>query len=221
MLRKAYTEADIAAILKEKDDLLGGAGESLSEGEQEILTRLNRARMGGERLHVEDLLSEFCRRPYGWYDAATLCLLARLFKRNKVEVRQGAETLTAEQLLPALTNSRAYGSTAVQIQEEFDQSTVTELRKFHHEFFDRANPATDAKSAAQGLLEAFAEEVRVLDGVLAKSERFSFVEQLHRSGTGSMTFHAMITPTRCVTCATSATTCSMPRMICSIPSKPS
>jgi hypothetical protein len=65
MLRKIYAEADLAPILREKDDLLGGAGESLSEAEQEILTRLNRARLGGERLNVEDLLIEFRRKPYG------------------------------------------------------------------------------------------------------------------------------------------------------------
>jgi energy-coupling factor transporter ATP-binding protein EcfA2 len=178
MLRKRYTEADLAPILREKNDLLGGAGESLSEGEQEILTRLNRSRIGGERLHVEDLLIEFRRRPYGWYDAATLCLLARLFKRNKIEVRQGAETLTSEQLLAALSNSRVFASTAVQIQEEFDSTTVTALKKFHHEFFDRSNPGADAKSAALRLLEAIGEEVHVLDGLLAKSEKFPCVEQL-------------------------------------------
>jgi hypothetical protein len=125
-----------------------------------------------------DLLIEFRRRPYGWYDAATLCLLAKLFKRNKAEVRQGAQTLTSEQLLAALSNSRVFRSTVVQIQEEFDTATVTTLKKFHHEFFDRTNPGADAKSAAQRLLEAFGEEIRVLDGLLAKSEKFPFVEQL-------------------------------------------
>jgi hypothetical protein len=178
MLRKPYTEADLALILREKDDLLGVTGESLSEAEQEILTRLSRARMGGERLHVEDLLIEFRRRPYGWYEAAILCLVARLFKRNKIEVHKGAETVTSEQLLAALNNSRVFGSTAVQIQEEFDPATVTALKNFHNEFFDRANPGTDAKSAAQRLLEAFDGEVHVLDGLLEKSEKFPFVEQL-------------------------------------------
>jgi hypothetical protein len=178
MLRKAYTEADIAAILREADDLLGSAGESLTEGEQEILTRLNRARMGGERLHVEDLLLEFRRRPYGWYDIATLSLLARLFRRNKIEVRQGAEILTAEELLGALTNNRAYGSTAVQIQEEFDASTVAALKKFHSAFVDSPNPGTDAKSSAQHLLTALAAEVGVLDVLLAKADRFPCVEHL-------------------------------------------
>lgn len=179
MLRTQYNEEMIKTILSEPDDLIGtGAGESLGEAEQEILTRLQRARMGGERVHIDDLLIHFRGGQYGWYDMATLCLLARLFRRHKIEFRRGADILDGEEIHEALTNTRVHGSVSVQMQEEFDASSISALKTFHHDFFHQSNPGADAKSAATHLIEAFRQEAAALDTMMARESEFPFVTAL-------------------------------------------
>lgn len=177
MLRTQFTEVMIADILGEDDDLLA-AGESLSEGEQEIMTRLQRAKLGSERVHITDLLLHFQGGQYGWYEAATLCLIARLFRRHKVELRQAADILSNEEVLNALTNSRVQGSISVQMQEEFNASTIAALKSFHHDFFHQANPGNDAKSVAGAVLDGFRKVAGELETILAQESSFPFVSQL-------------------------------------------
>jgi hypothetical protein len=175
MLRAPYTEDMIPAILGEKDDLLS---EQMSEAEQEVLTRLQRARYSAERLFVESLLNHFRKGAYGWYDAATCCLLARLFRRHKVEFRRNSDILESAEVAQALTNTAQFSAVDVQLQEEFDTATVNRLRTFHHEFFHTANQGSDAKAAATHFLEACAQEVRTLDQILAQESVFPFVAAL-------------------------------------------
>ncbi len=177
MLRAQYTEPQITEILSEDDDLIA-AGEATSEAEQEIMTKLQRAKLASERQHIADLLGHFQAHPYGWYPAATLCLLARLFRRHKVEFREGADILNNEEVLNALTNSRVQGSTSVQMQEEFTAQTIASLKRFHHDFFHQSNPGNDAKDVANGVKDGFRRVVGELETLLAQESRFPFVEQL-------------------------------------------
>ena len=175
MLKVAYPESKIVTILEEEDDLIS---EALNEAEEEVMTRLNRAKMGSERIHVAELVAHFGAGQYGWPDAATLCLLARLFRRHKVEFKEHADALSADEVKDVLTNSRRQGAVSVQLQEEFGATTVAALKKFHQDFFHSGNPGTDAKSVAQAALHAFEKEVRELDQLLARSSEFPFVKDL-------------------------------------------
>ncbi|MFT6861755.1 MAG: energy-coupling factor transporter ATP-binding protein EcfA2 [Akkermansiaceae bacterium] len=177
MLTAPYTEAKVREILTEEDSL-AAAGESLGDGEQEILAYLKRAKMGKERVEVSDIVQKFSTGQHGWYEMATLCLLARLFRRHKIEFRENTTILDSHELIPYLTNTQKQGALTIELQEEFDQSAINRLKSFHSEFFDTSNPGTDAKSAANSLLEAFQKQVSVLDPLLAKSETFPFVNQL-------------------------------------------
>src|SRR5262249_45037418 len=149
MLRKTFTESDLYQILNTPaDDFFRADDGTLSEAEQEILLRLQNARAQGERVAVSDLLGRFEKRSYGWPQIATLCLIARLFMRGKVELRNGGNLLDAEEALDALTNNRSFAGTVVTLQEQFDSAAVTRLKNFHREFFDVANTGADAKEAA-------------------------------------------------------------------------
>jgi hypothetical protein len=175
MLKVSYPESKISEILDEEDDLLS---EALNEAEQEIMTRLNRAKMGSERLHIDELVTHFGAGQYGWPGAATLCLLARLFRRHKVEFKEHADPLSSDEVKEVLNNSRRQGGVSVQVQEEFDAATVSALKTFHQDFFHSANPGSDAKSAAQATLDAFEKEVVQMDKLLVQTSEFPFVEDL-------------------------------------------
>lgn len=166
MLRKNFTEADLNQILTTPaDDFFKTDDGTLGEAEQEILLKLQLARAQGQRVSVSDLLALFEKRPYGWPQMATLCLVARLFMRGKAELRAAGNILTAEEALDALTNNRSFANTIVTLQEQFDAAAVAKLKKFHQDFFNVANPATDAKDAAlefQKKLRAEAAELEIL-----------------------------------------------------------
>lgn len=175
MLKADYKEAMIPQIIEEENDLIS---ETLSEAEGEVLTFLQREKNRGERVAIEDSLRHFRHGAYGWPDAATLCLLARLFRRHKVEIKRGPEVLDQEEVRTALANSAHYASVFVQIQEEFDAATVTALKNFHHDFFSVSNAGNDAKSASKFLLKALSEEANELDTLIARKNEYPFVDAL-------------------------------------------
>lgn len=175
MLKAQYKEAMIPQILEEENDLIS---EAMTEAEQEVLTLLQRKKISGDHAVTADVLKHFRHGNYGWPDAATLCLLARLFRRHKIELKRGPEVLDQEEVATALCNSANYGAVYVQIQEEFDTATITALKDFHHEFFHKSNPENDAKSASKALLKALSEEAAELDTLIATKSDFPFVALL-------------------------------------------
>jgi hypothetical protein len=175
MLKADYKETMIPQILEEQNDLIS---ESMSEAEQEVLTLLQRKKLAGDPVVTADVLKHFRHGNYGWPDAATLCLMARLFRRHKIELKRGAEVLDQDEVAAALCNSAHYGGVYVQIQEAFDVATIAALKNFHHDFFHKSNPENDAKSAANALLKALSEEAAALDTLIARKSDFPFVTSL-------------------------------------------
>lgn len=175
MLKTQYKESHIPQIIEEANDLIS---ESMSEAEQEVLTFLQRKKLSGDPVVTADVLKHFRHGNYGWPDAATLCLVARLYRRHKVELKRGPEILDQDEVTTALCNSAHYGAVYVQMQEAFDSATVAALKNFHHEFFHKSNPENDAKSAAKALLKAMSEEAGELDTLIAQASDFPFVKTL-------------------------------------------
>lgn len=177
MLKGRYDEATLSKALLSQDDLLTSGTQTPSESEQEILTYVIRNQNNGERTSVEEIIRNFGRKPYGWYPMAVLTLLGRLFRMGKVELRT-TELLDARSALELLKNTRQHANVRVRLQEQFDASKVNALKKFHHDFFDRANAGTDARSVGQLTAEALAAEARDLTVLLDQAARYPFLELL-------------------------------------------
>jgi hypothetical protein len=94
-----------------------------------------------------------------------------------VELRN-TELLDARGALEQLKNSRQHGSVKVRLQEQFDSTKVNALKTFHHDFFDRANAGTEARSVGQLTAEALAAEARDLTVLLDQATRYAFLEPL-------------------------------------------
>lgn len=177
MLKGAYDETTLSQALLSQDDLLTSGTQIPSEAEQEILTYVMRNQNDGTRTSIEEIVRYFGKRPYGWYSMAVLTLASRLFRMGKVEMR-AAELLDARSAFDHLKNSRQHGSVRVRLQEQFDASKVNALKKFHHDFFDRPNIGTDARSVGQFTSEAFAAEGRDLTLLIDQASRYPFLEPL-------------------------------------------
>ena len=193
MLKGGYDETSLANALLAQDDLLTSGTQTVSEAEQEILTYVMRNQNNGERTSIEEILRNFGKRPYGWYPMAVLTLVARLFRMGKVELRT-AELLDARGALEHLKNSRQHGSVKVRLQEQFDATKVNALKAFHHDFFDRPNTGTEARSVGQLTSEAFASEVRDLTTLLDQVARYPFWNRCAPSLAKSMDLRKRITP---------------------------
>jgi hypothetical protein len=79
MLNVDFTEAHLTKIIHSQDDLL--FKDSLHEVELEVLSRIQRNKANHERTTIKNLIDHFSARPYGWYQTAVLCLIAKLYKR--------------------------------------------------------------------------------------------------------------------------------------------
>jgi len=174
MIRGSFSEATVAQVVREQDDLLDGLAVQLSEAEQEVLVEVERSKNQAERLSAEALVRYFERKPYGWSNWATLTFIARLYRLGKLELRE-KELLSSVEVIEALINSRRLGGVSVRKQEQFDTSTVNALKRFHQDLFNGQSPGTDARSTCEAFRMAMAEEAQDLREMAAQARSYSFL----------------------------------------------
>ncbi len=178
MLRDvAYSENDIGKYvsLAQQGTLVDTA---LTEAEMEMLGAIQSDRRSGTRTTIKSLLEQFQRKPYGWYYAAVLCLLAKLCARGKVELRQNGEALEGDDLVRAIRNSAAHGSLTLEPQVEFTASQVNRLKKLYEDLFDAPGASNEAKALARDTSQALRDMAQELDKLLAQSGEFPFLNLL-------------------------------------------
>jgi hypothetical protein len=181
MLRNiSYTETDIAKSLKQAEDgLFGTNATSLSEAEQEMLAFIQSNNRGGVRTTLKSLMEKFERKPYGWYYAAVLCILANLCARGKVEVRTDGNLLEDKDLEQALRNSHGHGNVVLEPQVEFTASQVRALKEFYEDFFDTPPRANEAKALGKEAGTALRELLQQLTPMAAQSAQYPFLTALN------------------------------------------
>jgi len=178
MLRGSYDEGLLRKTLLDPDDFLAGGGYTLSEAEQEVWGYVLRSQKDDkERVTVEEMVRDFAKRPHGWPIMGVLVQVARLFRMGKIELRK-VELLDGHGAFEALRNPRNHGNVRVSLQEHYDPTVVKALKNFHHDFFDRPNDGTDARSVAQITLEALAGEARDLQVLLDEKAAYPFLQDL-------------------------------------------
>lgn len=159
-----FTEDTLRITLRSThDDLFGADDNTVSEAEGEVLNVIKRRKGQAERTSLKDLRDYFVRKPYGWYPNALWTLVAKLYKRGKIEVKEHANLLDDEEVLSALLNSAQYGSTLLEPQATFDDKAVRELKEVYKEVFNEACPNREAKDIANDFkdkLNELAQEVR-------------------------------------------------------------
>lgn len=179
MLKTVFSEDSVRRILTDDgDDLFKHDEDTLSEAENEILTIVRRKQANGERPKVGTLLQDFSRRPYGWYQAAVMANLAKLYKRGKIELRSDSNLLEGSVVIDHLTNNRLFNNTLVQLQTEIPPAQIQQLKTFHREFFDETNSGNEAKEVGEKFAEKLRADVEELKVIRAQEEAYPFVRQL-------------------------------------------
>ena len=174
-----FTENNVSKYLKySQDGLLGNDATSLAESEQEMLAFIQSNKRGGVRTTLKTLVEKLERKPYGWYYAATLCTLAMLCARGKVEVRKDGNILEEDELEHALLNSRGHANVVLEPQVDFTASQVRHLKEFYEDFFDAPPQSGEAKALGKETgtsLQGLIDELKLL-GV--QSAQYPFLNAL-------------------------------------------
>lgn len=180
MLRVHFKEDSPARILNDDgDDLFREDETTLSEAESDILAYLKRKKHEGDRQTLSTLLQFFQSKPYGWYQAAIMANIAKLFMRSKVELVADSNTLVRSEVIQALTNNHHFGNTIIRPLEDIDTAQVVRFKNFHQEFFHEPNPGgTEARAVGEAFRDKLSGKINELQLILGKVSEFPFVKQL-------------------------------------------
>lgn len=175
-----YKEDQIKNILRDRQGTLEGTGvTSLMESEQEMLAFIQGNNRGGVRTTLKTLLEKMERKPYGWYYAAILCILAKLCARGKIEVRTDGNILEDDDLERALRNTHGQGNVVLEPQVDFTASQVRSLKEFHADFFDSPPRANEAKALGKETGVALQELLHQLTPLAAQATQYPFLIALN------------------------------------------
>ncbi|MCK6622791.1 MAG: BREX system P-loop protein BrxC [Calditrichaceae bacterium] len=177
ILKAVFKEEDIKAVILQQDsDLFGGAG--MSEAEQEMLSYFQRKQNANERVTTKKLLEDFSGRPWGWYQAAILCIVARLFIRNKVEISYESQPVQRKDLLNLLRNSREFANTIIEAARDIEAGKIKKLKDFYREFFNETLAESEPKAVSEKVRQRLEREEQELAGWLQQQPQYPFLKAL-------------------------------------------
>jgi hypothetical protein len=176
MLTVDFTEAHLQKIMQSQDDVL--FRDTLHEIEVEVLNRVQRNKVAHERTTIKSLIETFNARPYGWYQTAVLCIIAKLYKRNKITLKQDGNTLDDRSVLDSLQKSNQYSNTIIELEEEIQNSQVQKLKNFYQEYFNEPNLGNEPKEVSRLFKNRLEKEVKDLSEIYVLRSRFKFLESV-------------------------------------------
>ena len=176
MLPAAYTETNLVNIIASQDGLL--FTDELHEIEVEVLNRVQRNKANHERTTIKNLLDFFSARPYGWYQTAVLCIIAKLYKRNKINLKQDSNPLDDRACLEALQRNNQYGNTIIELEEEIQNSQLLKLKAFYQEYFNEPNLGNEPKEVSRFFKQRINQELNDLMLIYNMRSRFQFLEAM-------------------------------------------
>lgn len=174
-----YTEETIKTTLRSKqDELFGPTNNALSEAESEVYTLVNRRKKQSDRTTLLDLRGLLIAKPYGWYQNAIWVIVARLYKRGKIEIKQNSNLLDDEAVLNALMKSSNYGTTLLEPQAHIDPKLVDKLKKVFADAFDQTCSFKEAKDVANNFRDKLEQMRHEVNRLQAQKRDFPFYTAL-------------------------------------------
>lgn len=174
-----YSESDLATYLRLNAGCQLAESSSISEAEQEELNFLQGNRNKGLRTSGKSMVENFAKRPYGWPQAATVCLLAKLYAANRVEVRKNGVLLGGKELERTLKSDLA--GILIEAQAAFTPGQIRRLKDFYEALFNAAAPANDTRALIQACCDQLRALVKELEGYVAQGKTYPFTRKLEES----------------------------------------
>lgn len=144
----------------------------------EIFNEISKQQRMAVRTKVKDLVDHFKGNTYGWYETAILCIIAKLYKLDKISFRNNGQPVADRDLYNTLTNSMQQANTIVDIEEAITPAQVTKLKGQYKEFFnDESCMAQSAKDVHTAFIERLKRDIEELRSIYDLN-RFEFVKPL-------------------------------------------
>ncbi len=169
-----YAESDIPNYLRPQNTYV----DMPTEAEQEILGYIVGNRQGGIRTTLKKLVEHFEKKPYGWSFPAILCNVARLWAREKIEVREDSNLLEDKELEKALRNTHAHTNLIINPQVVYTASQLRKLKDFFGYYFDKPAGNGEARQLARETQEGLKEKLQALEKLAVRTSEFPFLEVL-------------------------------------------
>lgn len=144
----------------------------------EIFNEITKQKRLAVRTKIKDLIEVFRSGTYGWYENAILCIIAKLYKMDKISFRNNGAPVADRDIYTVLTNTNQQQNTIIEIEEAITQSQVTKLKNLYKDFFnDETCVAISAKDVHNAFIERMKREVEDLSNI-ANRYRFAFTKPL-------------------------------------------
>lgn len=186
LVKNVFTNLDMLEI-EYDDDMLkriitqrntGFWDETMDACMNEVFKKIKRDKNYSIRTKVSDLVSYFKGNTYGWYETATLCILAKLYKLDKVSFRNGGSVVEERDLYTQLTNSNSRQTLIVDVEEVISANQIAGLKNQYRDLFDDESClAQGAKDVHTAFINRLNDEIRKIREV-ASENRYEFTKPL-------------------------------------------
>ncbi len=172
-----YQEKDIETYLEADKMILPGTT-TYTEAENEILAYVQISRNSASSQSIKALIDHFEKKPFGWPMTATLCNLAKLVARGRIEVTSGAKPVDIAFLKKNIRNTKIQASLLLEPQVEFPASEVRRLKDFFNHFFGSFAASTEAKALGEEMAKAFADHADQINAYALDAVKYPFGKAL-------------------------------------------
>jgi hypothetical protein len=174
-----FSEDTIRTTMSSRTDELFRADEkNLTEAETEMLTTIKRRKKQAERTYLSDLREIFSRKPYGWYPNAIWTIIAMLYKRDCIELRQESNLLGDNDALVALLNNRNHNITLTEPKAIEKPEDIRALKKLYTDLFDETTNANTGKEVGAAFRLKIEEMSVEINKLLVGIKDYPFVKAL-------------------------------------------
>jgi len=173
-----FSEDSIKNIILNKDYVLFDNDKEISEAEREITMIIDRRKKQSDRSSLLDIKNTLIKKPYGWYPNAIWSLIAKSYKRGKIEIRTDSNLIENSEVLNVLLNSAKHGNTHIELQSAIDPKQVNKLRNLYSEAFDESCSLNEAKDLALAFKDKIKDMLIDVNQLIVQQKQYLFLNNL-------------------------------------------
>ncbi len=178
MLKVRYSQESLRKILFPSDDLYGEGGGDRTEAESEMLSWIQRKKAASQPVTLDGIEEEFRKGQYGWYEWATLCVVALLFVHQEIELTRATEILGKNEVFAVLNQNRGHESVSIQPAPKISMADMQRLGKLHFSLFHKENQGQTVKDCGIAFKKALFDLRTRLEETIRTAPSFAFLASI-------------------------------------------